>query len=410
MIIVRETQKMPKFLFFICFFISFQIQGHYWETESQAIHKGIFLTGLDIERIAIEAEHTNKDQFVALMNNAKTFYQTAVHFAEATGSHGVYPDVYRSFIAAHEGNREEQLKISGLFSDGRGDDVPDNRLQEMYWLQRSMQDDAKEPYNFYRKPDNTSIFQLTARETSGLLTTVVSGMLAGATAGKFFDDAYNEGDLFHAFIGAGAGAICGIVAWIGGSKFVTVTGNYLSKRRERKISEEVEQRCIDEKLFTVQEYRNILREAQDNLQQNFNEMHDILSQPNLRADLQSVNEAEIDMSDLSSLAEEITEEFDIVEPNVFQATEPISLASPGRSDRIFTSGNTPSREEENIQNLIPTDISNEMRNFMKNIGPENRKALEIFVQRTKLLREIKAREMLKTMEQSKSLSSSNQSQ
>jgi hypothetical protein len=328
------------------------VHGHHYETDSQAVHEA-FLNGVKIELQAILLEFSNKEVFIDLMNRALENYKIAEYWSEKLSLYNVYPDVYNTFIKAHGGDKDSQLKVSGLYKDGREDDVPDNRTAELYWLSRSIQDDSTDPYGFYKKPSKTGLFQLTAREMGGLAFALLTGGAAGMIIGQALATAFEQPLLMLA--GLAMGAAFGGVSWFGGSKFVTWFGEWSEKRADNALKGRLDEECIKADILTESEYQEKLEKAQANLAANLKRFQHHES---------SSETAEI----IDSFAEEKDEEAEL---------ESVIDMEEGRMG----------------EPKIPETIPNHIQNLMKGIDPHKHKqAWAALLERTRLMREFAAQD------------------
>jgi hypothetical protein len=170
-------------------------------------------------------------------------YMISIGYKMVLGYHPNHP-LAQLFFDAHkhpgdnglaiDGDPTSMVAISGLYTDGIEDDVPDDWSMQAFWFARSAQKTAlaQDGKKLLEDRQKGAWVTFSAKELASLLAFEGTGIVGGFAAGQALQQALSQS--YWIYIGLGTGAAGGSLAWLASSQCYNVYQKCKEKRRSKK--------------------------------------------------------------------------------------------------------------------------------------------------------------------------------
>ncbi|MDP3533313.1 MAG: hypothetical protein Q8S31_08530 [Alphaproteobacteria bacterium] len=150
-----------------------------------------------------------------------------------------------------EGDPKSMVAISGLYTDGIEDDVPDDWSMQAFWFARSAQKTAlaQDGKKLLEDRQKGAWVTFSAKELGSLLAFEGTGIAGGFAAGQALQQMLNQS--YWIYIGLGIGAAGGALTWFASSQLYNMYQKYKEKRRSKKNLNELKEAEDDDEFEDI---------------------------------------------------------------------------------------------------------------------------------------------------------------
>ncbi|MDP1724142.1 MAG: hypothetical protein Q8L85_05515 [Alphaproteobacteria bacterium] len=138
-----------------------------------------------------------------------------------------------------EGDPKSMVAISGLYTDGIQDDVPDDYVMQAFWLARSAEKTqfTLDGQDLLAKQQKISCATLSAKEFASLIAFVGGNLATGYGAGRALAVTLNQEYLI--IVGLCAGAVVGSIEWVASLQLYMMFNRCKERRNHKKNVEKL---------------------------------------------------------------------------------------------------------------------------------------------------------------------------
>lgn len=184
-------------------------------------------------------------------------YMISIGYKMVLGYHPNHP-LAQLFFDAHrhpgdnglsvDGDPTSMVAISGLYTDGIEDDVPDDWSMQAFWFARSAQKTAlaQDGQKLLEDRQKGAWVTFSAKELASLLAFEGTGIVGGFAAGQALQQALSQS--YWIYIGLGVGAAGGALAWFASSQCYNMYQKCKEKRRSKKNLNKLKEAEDDDEL------------------------------------------------------------------------------------------------------------------------------------------------------------------